>query len=153
MAVTIVCRLPGGSDGKESACSAGDLGSIPGSGRYPGKGNGYPLENSRLENSMDWQATAHGVAKSPTQSLQHIFTYLKWKWVTLSSHSSLLIQVFQEHWEIGWVDFILLQKRLNTFLNKTQSLRSWLHLNSRSRCLLETTHQISLPCHCLPHLL
>ena len=44
---------PGGSDGKESACSAGDLGSIPGSGRSPGEGNGYPLQYSCLENPMD----------------------------------------------------------------------------------------------------
>ena len=54
------------SVGKESACSAGDLGSIPGSGRSPGEGNGYPLQYSCLENSMDrgaWQTTVHGVAK------------------------------------------------------------------------------------------
>ena len=60
----------GGSDGKESACNAGDLGSIPGSKRYPEEGNGYPLQYSWLENSMDreaWQAIVHGVAKSQTQ--------------------------------------------------------------------------------------
>ena len=45
--------FPGGSDGKESACNAGDLGSIPGLGRFPGKGNGNPLQYSLLENSMD----------------------------------------------------------------------------------------------------
>ena len=59
--------FPGGSDGKESACNAGDLGSIPGLGRFPGEGNGNPLEYSCLENSMDWRAwwaTVHGVAKS-----------------------------------------------------------------------------------------
>ena len=44
----------GGSDGKESTCySAGDLGLIPGSGRFPGEGNGYPLQYSCLQNSMD----------------------------------------------------------------------------------------------------
>ena len=43
----------GGSDGKESACNAGDLGSVPGSGRSPGEGKGYPLQCSGLENSMD----------------------------------------------------------------------------------------------------
>ena len=61
--------FPGGSDGKESACSAGDLGSIPGSGRSPGEGNGNPLQYSCLENSVDggaWWATVHGVPKSPT---------------------------------------------------------------------------------------
>ena len=54
-----------GSDGKESACNAGDLGLIPGSGRSPGEGNGNPLlQYSCLENPMDrvaWQATVHGV--------------------------------------------------------------------------------------------
>ena len=56
-----------GSDGKVSACNAGDLGSIPGSGRSPGEGNGNPLQYPCLENSMDggaWWATVHGVAKS-----------------------------------------------------------------------------------------
>ena len=46
----------GGSDGKVSACNAGDPGSIPGSGRSPGEGNGNPLQYSGLENSMDWGA-------------------------------------------------------------------------------------------------
>ena len=57
--------FPCGSAGKESACNAGDLGSIPGLGRSPGEGNGYPLQYSGLENSMD--CTVHGVAKSWTQ--------------------------------------------------------------------------------------
>ena len=45
--------FPGGSDGKESVCTVGDLGSIPGLGRSPGEGNDYPLQYSGLENSMD----------------------------------------------------------------------------------------------------
>ena len=45
--------FPGGSDGKESACHAGDLGSVPGSGRSSGEGNVYPLQYSFLENSMN----------------------------------------------------------------------------------------------------
>ena len=59
----------GGSEVKASASSAGDLGSIPGSGRSPGEGNGNPLQYSCLENPMDggaWWATVHGVAKSQT---------------------------------------------------------------------------------------
>ena len=62
--------FPGGSDGKESACNAEDLGLIPTLGRSPGVGNGYPLQYSCLENPMDrgdlW-AIVHGVAKSQTQ--------------------------------------------------------------------------------------
>ena len=45
--------FPGGSDGEESACNAGDVGSVPGSGRSPGEGNSHPLQYSCLENSMD----------------------------------------------------------------------------------------------------
>ena len=58
--------FPGGSDGKESACNAGDLGSTPGSGRSPGEGKGNPLQYSCLENPMDrraWQGTVHKVTK------------------------------------------------------------------------------------------
>ena len=59
--------FPSGSDHKESAGNAGDLGSVHGWRRSPGEGNGYPLQYSCLENPMDrgaWQATVHGVAKT-----------------------------------------------------------------------------------------
>ena len=56
--------FPVGSSGEESACNAGDLGSVPGLGRSPGVQNGYPLQDSGLENSMD--CLVHGVAKSRT---------------------------------------------------------------------------------------
>ena len=62
--------FPGGSDGKESACSAGDPGLIPGLRRSPGGGNGNPLQYSCLENSMDrgaWRATVLGITKSWTR--------------------------------------------------------------------------------------
>ena len=62
--------MTGGSEGKASACNAGDPSSIPGLGRSPGEGNGNPLQYSCLENPMDggaWWATAHGVAKSRTR--------------------------------------------------------------------------------------
>jgi len=61
--------LPRWLGGKESACKAGDMGSIPGLGRSPGEENGNPLQYSCLENSMDrgaWWVTVHGVAKSWT---------------------------------------------------------------------------------------
>ena len=56
--------FPGGSNGKESTCNAGDLGLIPGSGRSPGEGNGNPLQYSCLGNPMDrgdWRAAVHGL--------------------------------------------------------------------------------------------
>ena len=56
--------FPCGSVGKESACNVGDLGLIPGLGRSPGEGKGYPLQHSGLENPMD--STVHGVAESDT---------------------------------------------------------------------------------------
>ena len=63
--MTSLVGFPGDSAGKESACNVGDLGLIPGLGRSPGEGNGYPLQCSGLENSMD--CIIHGVAESQTQ--------------------------------------------------------------------------------------
>ena len=65
-----ILSFPGGSDSKEPACNPGDLGSIPGLGRSPGKGNGNPLQYSGLGNPMDrgaWWAIVHGVTKSQTR--------------------------------------------------------------------------------------
>jgi len=62
--------FPGGSVSEESACNAGDPGSIPGSGKSPGEGNGNSLQYSCLVNSMDrgaWWTTVHGVTKSQNQ--------------------------------------------------------------------------------------
>ena len=70
--------FPGGSDGKESACSAGELGSIPGSASSPGEGNGDPPQYSCLENPMDggtWSTTVHEVVKSRTR-LRLLFFFL-----------------------------------------------------------------------------
>ena len=71
-------RFPGGSAGKESACNAGDLGSVPGLGRSPGEGNSHPLQYSCLENPMDrgdcW-VTVCEVAKSQTRLSFSFFTF------------------------------------------------------------------------------
>ena len=67
--IMTILGFSGGSDGTESACNAGELGLIPGSGRPPGEGNGFPLQCSCLENSMDRgvrQATVHGLAELDT---------------------------------------------------------------------------------------
>ena len=64
--------FPCGSAGRESACNAGDLGSIPGLGRSPGEGKVYPLQYSGLENFMD--CIVHGVAKSQTRVSDFDFT-------------------------------------------------------------------------------
>ena len=63
--LVLASGLPRGSAGKESAGNVGDLGSIPGLGRSPGEGKGYPLQYSGLENSMD--CIVHGVAKRQTR--------------------------------------------------------------------------------------
>ena len=71
--------FPGGSDDKESACSIGDQGSIPGLGRSPGEGDGYPLQYSCLENPLDretWQPTVRDAAKSQTKLSDYRFHFL-----------------------------------------------------------------------------
>ena len=60
----VALDFPCGSAGNESACNVGDLGLIPGLGRAPGEGKGYPLQYSGLENSVD--CIVHGIAKSQT---------------------------------------------------------------------------------------
>ena len=77
--------FPGSLAGKESACNAGDLGSIPGLERSPGEGNGYPLQSSGLENSMDW--IVHRVARSQTRlrDFHFHYTHIHDKYMCLNS--------------------------------------------------------------------
>ena len=70
--------MPCGLEGKVSACNAGDWGSIPGSERSPGEGNGNPLQYSCLENPNDreaWEATFHGVTKNWTRLSDDTFGF------------------------------------------------------------------------------
>ena len=66
-----VCVYPGGSDGEQSACNVEDLGLIPGLGRYPEEGNGYPLQYSALENSMEELVTTERL----TVSVSYVLLY------------------------------------------------------------------------------
>ena len=75
MNYTYFRSFPGSSDSKESDCNAGDLGLIPWLGRFPGEGNGHPLQYSGLENSMDC-IVVHGVTKGQTQLSNFPFTRL-----------------------------------------------------------------------------
>ena len=89
--------LPGGSDGKESACNAGVMSLIPRLERSPGEGNNYPLQYSCLENSIDkrdWWATVHGVAESQTW-LSHFH-----QWQSLLQGGFLLLHKTSD---CGWV--------------------------------------------------
>ena len=91
--------FPGGSDGKESACNAEDLGSIPGSGRSPGEGNGNPLQYSCLENSMDrgaWQAKVHELQRVGHDWTANTFTFFH------LIHAIRLLSNLRMVWKVKW---------------------------------------------------
>ena len=97
-------RFPGSSAGKEFACSEGDLGSIPGWGRSPGKGNGYPLQYSGLDNSMD--CMVHGVEKSQTQLSDFHFHFLLWCPLE-TPPSSMFHKRLGFYWVAAWLSLLL----------------------------------------------
>ena len=102
--------FPHGSSGEESACNAGDPGSIPGSERSPGEGDDCSLKYSHLENYMDrgaWRATVHGVAKSQTR-LSDSHTQLD----SRSSSDLIRFWIMSLHLFISvflWADSVLLR--------------------------------------------
>ena len=88
--------FPGGSEDKAFACNAGDPGSIPGSGRSPGEGNGSPLQDSGLENPRDrraWWATVHEVTGSDTTEGLH-FRFLPIKFASALGSCVRLLPTF-----------------------------------------------------------
>ena len=94
-------KHPGGSDSKSSACNAGDLGSIPGSKRSPGEGNGYPFLYSCLENSMDKRSLS-GYSpwchkESDTTKNKHIATLRQSKCYALGVYSRKMKTYLQEN--------------------------------------------------------
>ena len=122
--------FPIGSDGKESTCNSGNLSSIPGLGKAPGGGNGYPLQYSGLENPMDrdaWRAAVHGVTKSQTRlSDFHFHRFLRF-YSFFKILSVLQIQYFllicpQVYWRFTLLSVIV--------LNSTSEFFQMLHFSS-----------------------
>ena len=132
--------FPGGSEGKASACSAGDLGLIPGLRRSPGEGYGNPLQYSCLENPMDgraWQATVHGNAKSQTRLSNFTFFSIR----VFSNESALHIR-WPKYWSFSfnisptnehpglisfrmdWLDLLAIQRTLKSLLQHHSSKAS-----------------------------
>ena len=99
-----VLGFPGGSEVKASACNVGDLGSIPGSGRSPGEGNGNPLQYSCLENPMDggaWWATVHRVAKSQTQ-LRNFTSLGSYRTGWYQRCQNKAVNIWNQHQRLEW---------------------------------------------------
>ena len=131
--------FPGGSDGKECACNAGDLGLIPGSERSPGKGNGYPLHYSCLENFMDrgaWWAMVFPVGiygcecwtikkaeywRIDAFELQCWRRLLRIPWTARRSNQSILKEINPEYSLEG----LMLKLKLQYFGDLTQELTHW----------------------------
>ena len=130
------------SVGKEFACDSGDPGSIPGSGRSPGEGKGYPLQYTGLENSMDY--TVHGVAKRLTRlsdfTIQHMQTTF---WASLVAQSVEKLPAVQETWFDSWVGKIPWRRKWQptpVFLpGESHGQRSLVGYGSQSRKELDTT--------------
>ena len=126
----------GGSEVKASACNAGDVGSIPGSGRSPGEGNGNPLQYSCLENPMDggaWWARVHGVAQSRTRLSNFTFTFI---WYSRRDKAKT-----QMYW-------YLIQKLYQFILNMGWAKKRWLGWSecpSFSFCIASDLYDFSEP--------
>ena len=99
--------FPGGSDGKESACSAGHPGSIPGSGRSPGEGNGNLLQYSCMENPMDrgaWWAQSMGLQRVGHDRVTNTST----SWYTAKSYGRLQSILFSDLLKSFHIPFCLM---------------------------------------------
>ena len=90
VSVISLMGFPCGSASKESSCNVGDLGSIPGLGRYPGEGKGYPLQYSGLENSMDSEVPRDHKEMDTTEWLFHFFNSAYFVWFYLTCFFSCL---------------------------------------------------------------
>ena len=144
--------FPGGSDGKESACSVGDLSSIPGSGRAPGEGNGNPLQYSCLENPMDggtWQATVHELEELDTTKCLH---FSRWAFfmIQLTSIHNYWKNHSLDKMDLCWQSNVsAFEYAVKTFLPRTKRLLiSW--LQSPSAVFWSPQNKDSDCFHCFP---
>ena len=100
--------VPGDSDGKEPACNTGDPNSMPGLGKSPGEGNGYPLQYSRLENSMDrgaWQAMVASLVAQLVRNLpamqETLVQFLGWE-DPLENGEATHFSILRPAWWLRW---------------------------------------------------
>ena len=127
--------FPSSSVGKESACNAGDLGLIPGLGRSPGEGKGYPLQYSGLENSMD--CIVHGVARSQTWPSDFHFTFLSPHGLfflcfqLISSFFQRTFWLHQAYWRADSVEKTLMLRKTEAKRRRGLLRMRWLDGNDR----------------------
>ena len=128
--------FPCGLAGKESACNARDLGSIPGLGKSPGEGKGYSLQYSGLENSMDCKV--HGVAKSRTQ-LSYLHLCTTYYWILEASVVLCSSQLKVGHQEDFWGKHVGFW--FSSFYYYTDKICSWLYafIGQDSECQVYLT--------------
>ena len=116
-------NFPGGSDGKVSVYNVRDLGLIPGLGRFPGEGNGNPLQYSCLENPMGggaWWATVHGVTKSQTRLSDFTFTFT----LHITSLVAQMVKRLPAVWET-WVQYLGWENPLEKEMATHSSTLAW----------------------------
>ena len=136
-ALDITLGFPGGSEVKASVCNVGDLGSIPGSGRSPGEGNGNPLQYYCLENPMDggaWWATVHGVAQSDTTELLHFtldITLIKYRFLITAIFIDYQSVVSQQNFVL--INFLFLTEITESYLVLTATSTNRYHFSSLQR--------------------
>ena len=125
-------QLPGASDGKASACNAGDPGSIPGLERFSGEGNGNPLQYSCLEKSQEWSLVGYspwGCKESDTTARLHFtFTHMVWDLITLivcPSYQLRELVIWYDLKNFFWGGIPLLWDSWSLIRDWTQCLWQW----------------------------
>ena len=122
----------GGSDGKESACNVGDQGSIPGSGRSPGKGNFNSLQYSCLKKPMDigaWRATVHGMQRLRNDSVTNVLLHPEAEnhlWVACYMRKSTGLGSQKTEFKVSVLSLIRIEKWLIPVLLNPSHTAKWL---------------------------